>query len=537
MADQAKMRLGSYLADRKVVLLFAVMVFLVTAVPYFLGYETQNADWTFTGFVVGVEDGNSYLAKMLSGAAGHWLFRSPHSAESQQGVVAYLPYLLLGKLSAPPAQHDQLVALYQLFRAGGVILVVLASYDFIALFVSDEKLRLWALGVISLGGGGGWILVLLQEKHFLGSLPLEFISPESFGFLGILGFPHLAVARALLLWGLVLYLTKTTGWTTGLLWLLMGFFQPMIVAVGWVVIGSHLLITIIPVIVRNNLGSEVVKCKHRIMLRNSLQVVAVSCPIFIYTAYSFITDPYLKALASQLIMPSPAFGHYLIAYGLYLPIAVYGIWLAYADAADRISLLAGWLLILPLLIYAPVAPQRRLAEGIWVVIIVAVLVFFENKGGVKVSGKIYLSLAFPSSMLLMAGAVLTALTLSKPQFRPADEVAAFIFISEQVAVDGVVLSAYETGNNLPAWAPVHVVLGHGPETVHRELLEDELGFFFSDRSSTKSQIQLLNDWTVGYLFWGPIEKMTWDWDPEGEDYLSKIYDSQGYAVYKVISSP
>jgi hypothetical protein len=498
MADQAKMRLRSYLADRKVVLLFAVMVFLVTAVPYFLGYETQNADWTFTGFVVGVEDGNSYLAKMLSGAAGHWLFRSPHSAESQQGVVAYLPYLLLGKLSAPPAQHDQLVALYQLFRAGGVILVVLASYDFIALFVSDEKLRLWALGVISLGGGGGWIL---------------------------------------LLWGLVLYLTKTTGWTTGLLWLLMGFFQPMIVAVGWVVIGSHLLITIIPVIVRNNLGSEVVKCKHRIMLRNSLQVVAVSCPIFIYTAYSFITDPYLKALASQLIMPSPAFGHYLIAYGLYLPIAVYGIWLAYADAADRISLLAGWLLILPLLIYAPVAPQRRLAEGIWVVIIVAVLVFFENKGGVKVSGKIYLSLAFPSSMLLMAGAVLTALTLSKPQFRPADEVAAFIFISEQVAVDGVVLSAYETGNNLPAWAPVHVVLGHGPETVHRELLEDELGFFFSDRSSTKSQIQLLNDWTVGYLFWGPIEKMTWDWDPEGEDYLSKIYDSQGYAVYKVISSP
>jgi hypothetical protein len=537
MADQAKMSLGSYLADRKAVLLFAVMVVIVTSVPYILGYATQNADWSFTGFVVGVEDGNSYLAKMLSGASGHWLFRSPHSAETQQGVVAYLPYLLLGKLSAPPGQHDQLVALYQLFRAAGVILVVLASYDFIALFISDEKLRMWALGLISLGGGCGWILVLLQQKDFLGSLPLEFISPESFGFLGILGFPHLAVARALLLWGLVLYLTRSSGWFTGLLWLLMGFFQPMVLAVGWAVLGSHLLVTFIPAVINKRLGLEVVKSGLRDLLRKSFKVVLVSCPIFIYTAYSFITDPYLSALSSQLIMPSPAFGHYLIAYGLFLPTAIYGIWLAYGSAADRISLLAGWLLILPLLIYAPVAPQRRLAEGIWVVIIIAVLFFFESKGGIKLPGIVYLSLAFPSSMLLIAGAVMTSLTPSTPQFRPAGEVTAFSFVSERVPTDAVVLSAYETGNNLPAWAPVHVVLGHGPETVRREQLDEELEFFFSNRTSPDGKLQILQGWNVGYLFWGPVEEDTWDWDPEGEAYLSKIYHSQGYEVYKVVSEP
>ena len=98
-----------YLTKRRGIIVFAVAVMAITMIPYLVGYAQQGEEWRYTGFVIGVEDGNSYIAKMLSGASGNWLFRSPHSAAEQQGVIAYLPYLILGKLASGPAQHDQMV--------------------------------------------------------------------------------------------------------------------------------------------------------------------------------------------------------------------------------------------------------------------------------------------------------------------------------------------------------------------------------------------------------------------------------------------
>ncbi|MGD8633386.1 MAG: hypothetical protein PVF85_07435, partial [Anaerolineales bacterium] len=59
--------------------LFAALVAILTSIPYVLGFAAQGSDWAFTGFVFGVEDGNSYIAKMLLGSSGDWLFRSPYS--------------------------------------------------------------------------------------------------------------------------------------------------------------------------------------------------------------------------------------------------------------------------------------------------------------------------------------------------------------------------------------------------------------------------------------------------------------------------
>jgi hypothetical protein len=120
--------------ERRWVWIYAVLVMLVTAIPYFLGYASQGEGWRFSGFVFGVEDGNSYIAKMLSGAAGNWLFRTPYTTEPQRGVLAFLPYLLLGKLASHPALHEQLVALFHLFRILAGMLEILATYQFLAFF-------------------------------------------------------------------------------------------------------------------------------------------------------------------------------------------------------------------------------------------------------------------------------------------------------------------------------------------------------------------------------------------------------------------
>ena len=103
-------------SERRWVLIFAAAVMAATCLPYLLAYSRQGSGWSFSGFIIASEDGNSYIANMQSGSAGAWLWRSPYTATPQDGAVVFMTYLLLGKLAAAPANHSLLVLLYHLFR-------------------------------------------------------------------------------------------------------------------------------------------------------------------------------------------------------------------------------------------------------------------------------------------------------------------------------------------------------------------------------------------------------------------------------------
>jgi hypothetical protein len=172
--------------ERRWAIGFCLVVALITAVPYLLGYAQQGSEWRFTGYLFGIEDGNSYTAKMLLGADGRWLFRTPYTPYPQNGVLAFLPYILLGKLTAAPGQHEQLIALFQLFRVAGVVVFGMASYDFLAVYVQEIKLRRLGMALAMLGGGLGFLAVVglggLWQSSVLGrvlpgmDMPLEFYS-------------------------------------------------------------------------------------------------------------------------------------------------------------------------------------------------------------------------------------------------------------------------------------------------------------------------------------------------------------------------
>ena len=202
MSSSDARKLGVSRAEHKWVLWFGLLVMVITTIPYIVGYARQGAGWQFTGFVFGIEDGNSYIAKMLSSAYGAWLFRTPYTTNFQRGVVAFIPYFALGKLVSGTGLHEQLVALYHIFRIGAGMLAIFATYEFTSLIIDSIDLRRFGLILCVLGGGLGWLAVSLGSK----SLPLEFYSPETFGFLSLFGIPHLALARATILWSLVIYL-------------------------------------------------------------------------------------------------------------------------------------------------------------------------------------------------------------------------------------------------------------------------------------------------------------------------------------------
>ena len=184
----------------------------------------------FTGFILGVEDGNSYIAKMLSGSAGSGCSARHITAYPQSGVLAFLPYILLGKLASPAGRHEQLVALFHLFRWIAIIIYAFAAYDFISIFIREIRLRRTAISLIFFGGGLGFLAAFGMKWSGFGGLPLEFYSPESFGFLAVFGLPHIAAGRAFLLWGLGRILKYKTSHS---LWR-----EVMFIAACWTLLGD-----------------------------------------------------------------------------------------------------------------------------------------------------------------------------------------------------------------------------------------------------------------------------------------------------------
>lgn len=528
--------------ERRWVLGFALVAMVVVSLPYLIGYAVQGDEWVFTGFVFGVEDGNSYLAKMMRGYAGDWLFRTSYTTHPQSGLLVLFPYLLLGKLTAPPGQHVQMVALFHLFRFAAGVLVFLATYDFLALFIRKVSLRRWGLALGTMGGGLGWVFVLLGQTDWLGSLPLDFYSPESFGFLALYGLPHVALGRALLLWGMTAYLAIESsprgGLHAGVFWLGLGLMQPITVLIAWVVVGAYVVVLGFCQLWQQRRGRATHWARWKEYLQRALVAILLSSPLVIYTTVVFLGDPFAQAWSAQNLLPSPHPLHYLLAYGLMLPFAIVGARRVLRDGSWKAWLPVAWVLIAPILVYAPVSVQRRLAEGVWVVIVLLAINSLDREKvprGITLDPVVFL-LAFPTSLILLAGGLLAAWRPAKPLFRPVDEVAAIRFLDTVAEKDAIVLAAYESSNVLPVWAPVRVVIGHGPESINLEKIRPRVEATFQENVGDEARLAFLEEYDVQYLFWGPNERQLGDWNPNGTEYLSLIYQEEGYYLFEV-SSP
>jgi hypothetical protein len=514
----------------------SILLAVVTTLPYFVGFARQSEAWRFTGFVFAVEDGNSYIAKMLQGAEGSWLFRTPYSAEPQGGILAFLPYLLLGKLASPPGMHTQLVALFHLFRMLAIPVLVLAMYRLAGEFLENESWRRWVVWVGVAGGGLGWVLLLWNAPGPLQGPPLEFYSPESFGFLALFGIPHLVVARALLLLAMVNYLqaaaTPRRGWLAGICLFAMGFFQPITIVTGFAVIGMHQLLLGVRSFLDRDMGS------WWPWLRAGLRAGLLPFPFLIYNLWKFSSDPYLRRWAAQNIIRSPAPAQYLLSYGLLLIPALAGLWLCWRRRGQaRDLLLVAWVLILPALAYFPHNLQRRLPDGAWVSLTLLAAIALERWfSSAKLGSALGVSLAgasLVSSMVLVLGGLGAAINPAPPVFRSGEEVGTFQWIAEHGKPGEAVLAAYATGNALPAWAPMHVLIGHGPESADLAQLEPRVADFYSGDMGAAERQGFLMHYGVSWVFWGPAERALGSFDPAESGNLTLAERQGEYCVYAV----
>ncbi len=407
-------------SDRRWFFLLLLVVVFITTLPYFVALSKQGTDWVFSGFFIGVEDGNSYLAKMLSGMAGSWLFKTPYTTQPQNGIFAFLPYLLLGKLVHPPAQHIQLIMLFQVFRWLGIFIYLLGIYRFVRLFVVETKFRFLALLLAAFGGGLGWLLPLFGVTSIFGTVPLDYYSPETFGFLSLYTLPHLAVARGLMFMGITVYIqyskdqsvTKKYQYLNpGSYFLVAGLFQPLNTAIGLILVFLYSISNLIVAkFDKQSITSYFIKL---------IYVAIPTLPIILYYGITQFTDPFYKGWTSQNIINSPNPLHYLIAYAV--PIFVI---LAYKNTLrlllknQEIIFLTIWIPVFLLLAYIPYNLQRRFPDGTFVALIVLMICVLENVRK-KYIGKLSIIigiLIIPSSVIILISGIINFFKPNRTDF-------------------------------------------------------------------------------------------------------------------------
>ncbi len=548
--------------EYRFVLILGVIALAITSIPYGLGAGMTNEERIFGGFVYAVEDCYSYLAKMRQGADGAWLFHIAYTPEPHPGALFFLFHLLLGKLAAgagfllPAAPLTlRMVWIYHLARWIFGLSLLFTVYRFLAAFSKRLMVRRLAWTMVTFGGGLGWLLVFLGRPGWLGSLPLDFILPEGFTFLVLYAFPHIALGRTLLLWG-VLSLRRAWGlnpasdqqdrprtrpilarlgpvsWAviTGLLWLMMGLIVPFYVAVAWAITGASLI-------------ALVLRQSRRVLHRSALASVSglISSPIVLYSAWRFTSDPVYEAWATQNRILSPHPLHYFIAYGVLLIPAIFAV--RDARSEERPTWLAlAWVGIVPLLIYLPFNLQRRLVEGVQVPLsLLAAMgltrIFNLNAGGSSLRSNLGIGIVlltlFPTNGMVITGGIQSLQGRPDPIFRDREEIIALDWLGQQASPSDVVLASYKTGNYLPARVRARAFVGHGPESVNTDQKKDQAAHFFSTTTDDGWRERFLRDYAIAYVFWGPAERRLGGFDPTEASYLHEIYTVEEYVVFTV----
>jgi hypothetical protein len=150
---------------------------------------------------------------------------------------------------------------------------------------------------------------------------------------------------------------------------------------------------------------------------------------------------------------------------------------------------------------------------------------------------VVLAVTIPSTIFFVAGQSVLASFTNSSQFHSTDELAALDWLNANAAPDSIVMSTHTSGAMLPAFAPVRVYVGHGPETVNsseKTAIADE---FFGGGMGDANRQKLLRDNRIAYVWVGPQEESLACGEQSCFDAqrlaLKPVFQSGAYVIYEV----
>jgi hypothetical protein len=479
----------------------AVVLALVALLPYLIAYLATPSTLFYTGFLSNPEDGHTYLAKMQQGMRGDWLFRLPYTSEPHDGGFLFTYYLFLGHVARwtdlPP------IVLFHIARTVNGIGLLLVLYYAVSVFFSDRAQRQFAFWIAAIGSGFGWLVTLL------GGMTADMWVPEGYVFYSMFVNPHFPLAIAMML---LVIVWSVTPWGDGRLnwrrWIGLGVCTAVLALVQpfcLLPVGVVLLVyTIVHWARQRRLPwREIV---------SGMVIAFVGLPFAVNGYLATAQNPLLAAWSAQNETLSPPLWDYALSYGLVLLLALPGMWAAFRRRRDSDLLLLLWIVCVLVLLYIPYNLQRRLVMGLIVPLgLLAAIGWHRLPRRVWRWRRVVYATASLTHVLILAVALVGALTHHESLFITQDEHAALQWLGAHSAPDALIIAAPQTGLYIPAWTGRRVFYGHRFETANAGLRRAQLEAFYREADPA-----LLGE-HPDYVFYGPREKIlsgaSWQPDP------------------------
>lgn len=533
-------------------MVMAALAVALSSVPYAVGYLAQPSDQVFIGAVYDWEDYYSHLAKMQQGRRGAWQYRILFTPEDHPGIYINTFYIALGHVAGACGLSPVLI--YHLARLLSAVVLLVAVYEFVAFFVSDQGTRRVAYLLACFSSGLGWLVLLITRSYTLGGVtPLDFWFIEMSTFFTVLTFPHtcLALAAHLLAFAwMVRLLGENGGWRIWLPATGASLALALIHPYSLLPLDGSLALYGLYYWVHNR-GSAV---------RYSpwfLGFALVPVPVVFYSYRAISSNPIFRAWQAQNYTLSPPPLHYVLGYGLVLALATWGGVRVLREREDRAVALVIWPLAVVPLLYTPLIfhVQRRMIEGVHVPLCILAAVglnrgllpavqrsrparWLAGRGYPRprlwwLLGRLALALTTPSTWYLLISLSLAAAGGYRPLYHTRCEVAAVLWLGEHTQPRDTVLSSYEMGGYIPARIGHRVFWGHWTESVHLPQKQAEAQAFYSD-SETVDRREFLARYGIAYVFYGPREREMGSFDLAATPYLEPAFQQGDVVIYRVM---
>jgi hypothetical protein len=485
------------------ILFLSLGLALLTLLPYAWAAAVAGPDRVFAGFLLNPLDGATYLAKIRQGWQGDWLFTLPFTADPGPGSFLFIYYLLIGHL-ARLLDLPLLIAFHGVRVVAGFVSLI-TLWHFAGAISTDPRTRRLAWWVMAIGSGLGWIAALA------GGFTADLWVAEFIPFLSIFSSAHFPLALTLLLciaMRLALPARAVTVKGGVVLWLLAGalaILQPF---------------ALIPLVVAAVLWAGWMRWKAGRFPDGSIAGLALiglaAAPWLVYDLLLTRTHPQLALWAAQNLTPTPPVWDVALSTGLVGVLALVAIVLrimrrpAPSDAdngAQRFFLV--WAVSNALLLYAPLALQRRLMMG-WffplvglAVPLLAHWIWKAGKPWIRILAAFVVLV--PSHVLLMTALAGGVARHEPVLFLTRDEAAALAFLAEAPGEHPVALASPEFGMFIPGWSSARVIYGHPMETPNAVEAEHAVTGFYTS-SGAGEQEAFVERYAVDYIIVGPRER-------------------------------
>lgn len=506
----------------------ALLVMLLSTVPYVAGYLGENADWKFGGAVFDRQDYNVHLASMHAGARGEWQFPMLHTSEPIPPVFLKTLYILVGHLGSwtrltPPAWHE-------ITRWVCGLWMLLTLYAFIARFIALVPQRRLAFLFGALGSGIGWLLMLVQWQPDPNVSPIDFWLIDLYAFFSLLTLPHFSAVMALLWTSTLAMLSHwdTRRWR----WLILSIagilltqqtqpFAPLIVdaaLVGYAAWGAF--------------------ARRMPFPFTSLTLFALAqIPLALYSITLLYGDPLMANFSRQNVTLSPSPLYYVFGLGIPGVLALYGIWRVTRAEFGPAHLLVVWVLAVAVMVYLPVSFQRRFTEGVSAPLAILAVM---GLGDVKMSPRArnlvttgLVAVSMISTLYLALGGALLTFNRAPKLFEPTPVVQAMDWLGAHSNVNDTVFSSERTGSFLPARIGHRVYLGHEMETADYARKAQTVAQFFGSPMSDSERYTILRACACRFVFWGPHERALGAFDFPSAIFLREVYANESVRIFQV----